>query len=218
MKTVFITGISRGIGKGLALKFLKEGYFVIGTSITGEVDFKDDNLTVLSLDLFDDASITKCTNEVLNLGKNIDILINNAGVLLDDGETSVVIEKLRKTLQVNTIGPIDLTQKLLSVINEGGHVANISSSAGSLQNVHHADYPAYKISKAALNMFTTWLAFSLKGKNIVSSIHPGRVKTDMGGGEGDMEVDEAAEYIFNTVVDPNLESGQFWFKGSKFPW
>lgn len=218
MKTVFITGISRGIGKGLALKFLKQGYFVIGTSITGSIDYSDDNLKVFRLDLYDDKSIYGCANAVKSFGKLIDIHINNAGVLLDEGEPDIVIDKLRLTLQVNLIGAVDITQKLLPIIKEGGHIISISSSAGSLANVHHPDYPAYKISKAALNMFTSHLAFKLKNKIKVSSIHPGRVRTDMGGGEGDMDIMESAEYIYDTATKSDIETGQFWFKGKKFPW
>ena len=218
MKTVFITGINRGIGKGLALKFLKEGYFVIGTSINGNVDYSDDNLKVFQLDLYDEKSIEKCVGAVKNFSRVIDIYINNAGVLLDEGEPNIVIEKLRQTLQVNLIGAIDITQKLLPIIKEGGHIINISSSAGSLTNVHHPDYPAYKISKTALNMFTRYLAFKLKDKIMVSSVHPGLVKTDMTGGEGDMDITESAEYIFDTATSKDIETGQFWYKGEKFPW
>jgi NAD(P)-dependent dehydrogenase (short-subunit alcohol dehydrogenase family) len=218
MKTVFITGISRGIGKGLALKFLKEGYFVLGTSITGDADFSNENLKLFQLDLYEERSIAVCAEAVKAFGKKIDIFINNAGVLLDEGEPNIVIEKLRLTLQVNLVGAIDITQRLLPIINEGGHIINISSSAGSLKNVHHPDYPAYKISKAGLNMFTSQLAFHLKGKIKVSSVHPGRVRTDMGGGEGDMDIAEAAEYIFATAIKKDIETGQFWFKDEKFPW
>ena len=218
MKTVFITGISRGIGKATALKFLTEGYFVMGTSINGEVDFSNDNLNIFTLDLNSEGSISECAKAVTNFDKKIDIFINNAGVLLDEGEPEVAIEKLRKTLEVNLIGAINLTQKLLPLINKGGHIVNISSSAGSISDVQHPDYPAYKISKAALNMFTSWLAFKLKDKYTVSSVHPGRVRTDMADGEGDMDPPEAAEYIFETATKENLESGQFWFKGEKYPW
>lgn len=218
MKTVFITGIGQGIGKGLALKFLKEGYFVMGTSIVGDIDYFDDNLKVFQLDLYENKSIEKCAESVKSFGKNIDIFINNAGVLLDDGEPNIVIDKLRRTLQVNLIGAIDITQRLLCIIKEGGHIINISSSAGSLTNIHHTNYPAYKISKAALNMFTSYLAFKLGDKVKVSSIHPGRVRTDMGGGEGDMDVEESAEYIFDTATKISLETGQFWYKSKKFPW
>lgn len=214
MKTVLITGVSRGIGKALAQKFLDEKYFVIGTSINGEVDFSNDNLKILQLDLTDSKSIESCVNAV----DKIDILINNAGALFDEDETTVVIDKLRKTLEVNLIGTIDFTERLISKINNGGHIINISSSAGSLSSVYHVEYPAYKISKAALNMFTTYLAFRLKDKIIVSSVHPGRVKTQMGKWEGDMTVEESSKYIFETAIDENIETGQFWFKGEKYPW
>jgi NAD(P)-dependent dehydrogenase (short-subunit alcohol dehydrogenase family) len=218
MQTVSITGINKGIGKGLALKFLNEGFFVIGTSLDSTIDFNHDNLKVLQLDLFDEQSIGSCVENVKKLDRKIDIHINNAGILLDEGEPDIDIDKLKKTLQVNLIGPIDLTQKILSLINEGGHIVNISSSAASLTNIHHADYPAYKISKTAVNMFTSWLAFKLKDKITVSSIHPGRVKTDMGHWEGDTSIEDAVEHIFQTSIKKDLETGQFWFKGEKFPW
>lgn len=218
MKTVFVTGVSRGIGKALANKFLNEGYFVMGTSINGIVDFSNENLKVVSLDLYDEKSIEKCVEELKKINRKIDIYINNAAVLRDEDEENIIIEKLKQTLQVNLIGTIDLTQRMLPLINDSGHIINISSSAGSLANFYHGDYPAYKISKVALNMFTSWLAFKLKDKQTVSSVHPGSVRTDMGSGEGDMDPSEAAEYIFNTATDQNLETGQFWFKGKKFPW
>ncbi|HBD24532.1 MAG: hypothetical protein A2566_03740 [Candidatus Zambryskibacteria bacterium RIFOXYD1_FULL_40_13] len=218
MKTVFITGASRGIGKALANKFMSEGYFVIGTALDGKVDFNHKNLKIVSLDLYDDKSIERCVEELKKQDRRIDIFINNAGVLLDEGEENIVIDKLRKTLQVNLIGGIDLTQRALPLINDGGHIINISSSAGSLEKLYHGDYPAYKISKVGLNMFTSWLAYKLKGKQTVSSIHPGSVRTDMGSGEGDIDPDEAAKYIYDTAVKTNLETGQFWFKDKKFPW
>ncbi len=218
MKTVLITGISRGIGKALAQKFLSEGYYVIGTSMNGELDFANENLKVFQLDLLDSNSIDKCAESIVNFNKSIDIHINNAGALFDEGEPVIIIDKLRKTLEVNLIGPINLTEKILALVNDGGHIINISSSAGSLEKVHHADYPAYKISKCALNMFTTYLAFRLKGKITVSSVHPGRVKTDMGAWEGDMTADEAALHIFETAINKDIETGQFWFKGERFPW
>jgi NAD(P)-dependent dehydrogenase (short-subunit alcohol dehydrogenase family) len=67
-------------------------------------------------------------------------------------------------------------------------------------------------------MFTSHLAFKLNDKIKVSSIHPGRVRTDMGGGEGDMDIMESAEYIYDTATKNDIETGQFWFRGKKFPW
>lgn len=218
MKTVFITGISRGIGKALAEKFLSEGYFVIGTSTSGKVDYEDGNLSVLKLDLVSEESISTCLSEFEKLDVKLDILINNAATLEDEDETSVKIEKLRETLEVNLIGTINLTEKLIPFIKKPGKIINISSSAGSIEDQDHSTYPAYSISKAALNMYTKTLSFKLKEKNIsVNSIHPGWVKTDMGGDEASLSPEEASEIIFKRIETLN-ETGKFWFGQKEFPW
>lgn len=223
MKNVLITGVSRGIGKALAQKFLAEGYFVIGTSTSGTVDFNNTNLVTYKLDLSSSKSIVECATEITKFGKKIDICMNNAGALFDDDETTIVIEKLRKTLEVNLIGTIDFAEQILPLVNNGGHIVFTSSSAGSISHTGHDGahfegyYPAYKISKAALNMYMRTLALRLKGKMTVSSVHPGWVKTDMGGEDADISAEEAAGYIFDLAIS-KIESGNFWFKGKKFDW
>ena len=150
----------------------------------------------------------------------IDILINNAGTSVDEEESqpTIVIDYLRQTLEVNLIGTVDFTEKVIPLMNDGGSIINISSRAGSLGHEgYNFNAPSYRISKAAINMVTRILAKRLDGKIIVSSLHPGWVKTDMGGPEGDMEPAEAAEHIFKLAIS-KPETGQFWFKGEKFPW
>ncbi|MDQ5928032.1 MAG: hypothetical protein QG633_470 [Patescibacteria group bacterium] len=218
MKTVLITGVSRGIGKALAERFLQNGDFVVGTSTKGTSDWTHENLTVLKLDLSKSESIEECAEQIIAFGKKIDILINNAGIWSGAEDDPVLrIKDLRKTLEVNLFGTADFTDRVLPLVNDGGHIINISSRAGSLSYVHDAEYPDYKISKAALNMFTRMLAIRFKDKITVSSVHPGWVKTDMGGSDADMEPKEAAEHIFKLAYTP-VETGQFWFKGEKFPW
>ena len=134
-----------------------------------------------------------------------------------DNGPDVVIDLLRKTLEVNLIGTIDFTQKILSLVEDQGHIVNISSRQGSLGYASNTSDPSYRISKAALNMFTRILAIHLQDKITVSSVHPGWVKTDMGGQNADMEPQEAAKYIYDLAVS-RPETGQFWFKGEKFPW
>ena len=95
MKTALITGISRGIGKALAEKFLTEGHVVIGTSLSGTVDFSHEKLTVHQLDLTSSQSIRVCTEAIKKSDTKIDILVNNAGALFDEEETNVIIDKLR---------------------------------------------------------------------------------------------------------------------------
>jgi NAD(P)-dependent dehydrogenase (short-subunit alcohol dehydrogenase family) len=217
MKTVLITGISRGIGKALAKRFLANVDFVIGTSTRGSVDYENENLTVFPLDLSKPETIKECVKKINSLNKKIDILINNSGIWSGEDGPKVHIEPLRKLLEVNLIGTIDFTQQILSSVKEDGHIVNISSRKGSMELTTSSDYPGYNISKAAENMFTRVLAAQLKGKIIVSSVHPGWVKTDMGGQDAEMEPEEAAEHIFK-LANSKVETGQFWFKGKKLPW
>lgn len=228
MKNILITGIGRGIGKALAEKFLAEGHNVIGTTQTGSSDITNDRLKVYKLDLSSDESIEMCARSIKESGVVVDMLINNAGGLFDDEITHVIIEKLRQTLNVNLIGTINFTEHTLPFISKNGHIINISSSAGSLSETdyhthsHHPNqYPAYKISKAALNMYTRTLAMRLSKEDengiTVSSVHPGWVKTEMGGEEAPMTPEEAAEHIYKLAIS-KPETGQFWFKGEKYPW
>jgi NAD(P)-dependent dehydrogenase (short-subunit alcohol dehydrogenase family) len=223
MKTVVITGVGKGIGRALTEKFLSEGWFVAGTYLGLVPDIKHANFFSADLDITDKEKVEALSGKVLEFGKKIDVLINNAGVLLDEDEDQVVVEKLKQTLEVNLIGTINVTESLLPHLAQGAHIVNISSSAGSL-TLPLADshfpyrYPAYKISKTALNMYTRTLAGRLRESGIiVSSVNPGWTKTAMGGTEAGQEPEEVAEDIFN-FVGKKVESGEFWFKGEKFPW
>lgn len=225
MKTVFITGAGKGIGKALKEKYLAEGWFVVAAYLKTEPDAHE-NLLAIKLDLTSEESISGAISDFEKTGKKIDVLINNAGVLLDVEDTDVVIQKLRDTLEVNLLGNINFTEQALPLIADGGHIINISSTAGSLDltddPVSHAPglYPAYKISKAALNMYTRTLALreDIKKRGItVSSVHPGWVRTDMGGQDADMSPEEAAGYIYK-FSESHPETGYFWFKGEKLAW
>jgi NAD(P)-dependent dehydrogenase (short-subunit alcohol dehydrogenase family) len=220
MKTILITGVSRGIGRALAKRFLDNGDFVIGTSIKGITDLRSADLAVFSLDLSKPESIKECAEKICALGRKIDIQINNAGMVIEKevSQPKINIDYLRQTLEVNLIGTIDFTERVIDLLNNGGHLINISSRAGSLAHTEYTlNYPDYRISKTAINMVTKILALRLKGKVTVSSVHPGWVKTDMGGDEADITPEEAAEDIFK-LANSKVETGQFWFKGEKFPW
>lgn len=222
MKTIVITGTDKGIGYALCQKFLAEGHEVIATCY-GACPHTHERMHGVALDLSRSESIVSCIHEISAFGKKIDIVINNAGILADEEETSVVAEKLRKTLEVNLIGTIDFTQRILPLLHEGAHIVNISSTAGSLGlvgKVSHfmGHYPAYKISKAALNMYTRTLALELKEQGVtVSSVHPGWVQTDMGGEEATLTPEQAADGIYQTAIDPP-ETGGFWHMGERLPW
>lgn len=220
MKTVLITGISRGIGRALAERFLQNGDFVIGTSTSGNSDNDHQNLITFQLDLANLISIEACVASITSLDKPIDILINNSGIWSGvDENPTINVDLIRKVLEVNLFGTINFTERIIPSLQSGGHIVNISSRMGSLKlcDEFGTNWPDYKISKCALNMVTRILADRLSGKITVSSVHPGWVKTDMGGSDADLEPAEAAEDIF-TLANSHPESGQFWFKGEKMPW
>ncbi len=218
MKTVLITGVSRGIGKAAAEKFLSQGWQVLGTSTSGNSSFEQDALRVFRLNLLEPESIRQFVQEIENSKEKIAVLINNAGASFDRGSALVDPDILRKTLEVNLIGLIDLTNRLLPLIHDGGHIINISSGSGSLTEFSGSWAPAYSISKAALNMFTRVLASQLKSRKIiVSSLSPGWVKTDMGGPGAPRDPSEPANEIFELAIS-KVDSGYFWAQGHKRTW
>ncbi|MFZ1988007.1 MAG: SDR family NAD(P)-dependent oxidoreductase [Minisyncoccia bacterium] len=224
MQTVLITGISQGIGKALAKTFLEKGFYVVGTSVSGEVDFSHEYLEIIPLDLSSSQSIGAATKHVADSGRKADIVIHNAGVLLDEEETTLIPEKLRQTLEVNLVGTADVMERLVPFLARGAHAIFISSTAGSLERTGHllshypGHYPAYKISKAALNMYMRTLAMRLTDSGYtVSSVHPGWVRTDMGGMDADLSPEEAAADIYDFAIT-RPETGFFWFKSKKIDW
>ena len=221
---MLITGIGKGIGRALANKFLVEKHRVVGTYYREKPDRDSGLLSFVPLDLSSGESIDKAIGEISLKNIKFDIFINNAGVLLDENDTAVDVNKLRQTLEVNLIGTIDFTEQVLPILDDRAHVINISSTAGSFEYTskgvsHFPDhYPAYKISKAGINMYTVTLARRLTSSGvIVSAVHPGWVRTDIGGDDAEITPEEAAKDIYDFALT-RPESGLFWHKGKPLPW
>ena len=162
-------------------------------------------------------------NKYLNSFKAIDILINNAGIL-DCGNVpfeKLKIDDLLHSIEVNTLGPMKITQLLLPKLIESTNprVFHITSQLGSIADNHSGGYYFYRISKAALNMFNK--SFSRDYPNIPSIvIHPGWVRTDMGGNNAPILPETAASNISDLILTANnLNSGNFYnYKGEILPW
>jgi short-subunit dehydrogenase len=223
IKTVLITGTSRGIGLALAIHFLNNGYKVIGTSRTGEIsNFSDTNFKVIKLDLSDKNSIKEIDKIFKKEKYIIDILINNAGIGPDLDSEKPEIESFTNTFDVNVTGTVFLTELLSQYLTFGGKTINISSKMGSILQCSQYDSVAYRMSKAALNMYTKILTNRLFEKKVIASIHPGWVRTTISKNSqknGRLSVNESAERIFNFVIS-DFESGIFWDaeKQSKIKW
>lgn len=222
-RTIMITGAGRGLGLGLARHFAQRGDRVIGTARTPDTasELADVADRTIALDMASDDSIAAAVDALDGID-HIDVLINNAGI---NGEAVGAAADGRGPLQmgrqhflavmdVNAAGPLVLTQTLVPLLRKasGGLVVNISSQLGAMTfGDQHGNDIAYNASKAALNMITVRTATELAADDIgLVCIHPGWVRTDMGGSAASLGVDESASAIASTVDGLTLaDSGRF---------
>ena len=174
-------------------------------------------------DVLSEKSIAALKSYVETEFGRLDALINNAGILLDRNDHILDIpeEKLRKTLDTNTYAPLALTRAFLPMMLDQnyGRIVNVSSVLGQI--ISFNDYtPAYRLSKLALNGITLMLADAVKGKNIlINSVHPGWVKTDMGGAEAPLGLEEGARgLVWAATLPDNGPQGGFFQDGKRMEW
>lgn len=230
-KNFFITGATRGIGLELTRQLLTQKHQVIATGRSPEKsselkslqkDFPN-TLTVMSLDVSDKKSINELTKK-LNKTAAIDCLVNNAGIF-ESGDDQILEkvnpESVLKTFVTNVMGPLQVTQVLLPLLKKSKSpiVANITSQMGSIEDNKMGRYYGYRMSKTALNMFAKSL--SVDYSNIITlSLHPGWVKTDMGGTQAPTLPSESAAGLIKVIIGAkSKDSGKFLtFEGKELPW
>lgn len=211
-KTVVITGASKGIGFELTKKFLDNNFAVIGTCRDGIIDcFSHKRFNSIKLDLSDFDTITAAASEIQSKMRNIDILINNAGIGPDSDKLLPEIESFDQTFAVNTRGTVFLTELILKLMNDKAKIINISSKMGSIQLCDETDSVAYRMSKAALNMYSKILSNRLKENQFVATIHPGWVRTNLAPSNinAPLSATESAAKIYG-FINGDFENGTFW--------
>jgi NAD(P)-dependent dehydrogenase (short-subunit alcohol dehydrogenase family) len=225
-----VTGASRGLGLEMTRQLLVRGDRVAAacrhpgralalTRLAGE---HPGRLHVLPLDLTEPRSIAEVAREVGALDLDIDLLVNNAGVLIE-GERFGAIESksLRESFSVNAEGALLLTQALNAQLADGAKVVNLSSTLGSIARTDSLYSPSYSISKAALNMATRLLSIALNERGIiVVALSPGWVQTDMGGAGATLKSDASIASMLR-VIDhlKSSDSGRFLTQnGETIPW
>ncbi len=229
---VLLTGANRGLGLEWVRQLAVRGETVFATCRQPEKakalhDLQrrfPDNIKVFPLDVRSQASIAQAVNAVAAHTNALDVLINNAGILFEHEHiTNLQAEHLKVSFQVNAIGPIMLAKQALTLLQRGKRpvVFNVSTMLASLTLKTFSGYYSYSASKAALNMLTRTLAAELRPqKVIVVAVHPGWVRTEMGGPGAPLSPEVSVQGMLRLLDSLTMRhSGRFWtWEGQEHPW
>ena len=225
--TVLITGTNRGLGLEFVKQFAIEGYQVI--ACTRKINKKDElhqlqeKFKTISICKLDIANFSSIDQFAKLFKKPIDILINNAGVYPDSSVDHVDYKSWLDAFKINTLAAFKMTEAFLPHLKKGQlkKIASLTSKMGSIDDNSGGGEYIYRSSKTALNMVMKSLSIDLKPYDLsVITLHPGWVRTDMGGPNGLIEVDESVAGMKHQIDKLTIRtSGQFIaYDGKKIPW
>jgi NAD(P)-dependent dehydrogenase (short-subunit alcohol dehydrogenase family) len=219
MANVVITGCNRGIGLQLCKQYIERGDAVIGVCRKSSPALVELGVRVIDgVDVSDSSTMPHLQQALAD--QPVDILVNNAGILLRDSLGTLNYDGMIKQFQVNTLGPLRVTEALLGNLSKGSKVAIVSSRVGSIDDNASGGNYGYRASKTAVNQVGTNLKHDLTPLGIaVALLHPGFVATDMTGGQG-ISVEDSAKGLIDRIDELDLEnSGSFWHaEGYVLPW
>ena len=224
-QTIVITGANRGIGYDMARLWKARGNHVIAVCRSpaekkGKEDLHDLGIRVLEGYDVSNAEDVAALKEELG-DTQVDVLYNNAGMMENETLEEMNFDTMRQQFEVNTLGPLRVTHALLDNMREGSRVGLMTSRMGSVEDNDSGGRYGYRVSKAGLNAAGKSLAVDLKDRGIpVAILHPGFVKTDMTGNNGDITAEQAAHRLVQRMDELNLDNtGTFWHSdGSVLPW
>lgn len=218
MSNVLVTGANRGIGLGFARAYAERGDRVLGTARRPDEaeELAAVAARVLPLDVTDDDSVAALAGELE--GEKIDLLINNAGILVDDDLENVDPDDVLAQVDTNAVGVLRVTAALRHLLADDAKVACISSVMGSIAENGGGGYYGYRASKAALNAIVKNLSIELAPVPVVA-LHPGYVKTEMTG-RGEIGPAESAAALVELIDRTGRgETGRFLDRhGRELPW
>jgi NAD(P)-dependent dehydrogenase (short-subunit alcohol dehydrogenase family) len=219
MKTVLITGANRGIGLELAKQLQEKGYKVIAAcrKSSQELDALKCQIET-NFDVADEKSVKLLATKLKMI--KLDALINNAGILGSMNIDNLNYDSMRQQFEVNTLGPLRVSENFLPNLTKGSKIAIITSRMGSIADGSGGQY-GYRISKSGVNMVGSCLAHDLKDQGIaVALLHPGYVRTDMTENNGLIDTDESARGLIDRIEELNMKnSGGFWHTdGTELTW
>lgn len=225
--TVLITGTNKGLGLEFVKQFAIEGYQVI--ACTRKINKKDElhqlqeKFKTISICKLDIANFSSIDQFAKLFKKPIDILINNAGVYPDSSVDHVDYKAWLDAFKINTLAAFKMTKAFLPHLKKGQlkKIASLTSKMGSIDDNSGGGEYIYRSSKTALNMVMKSLSIDLKPYDFsVITLHPGWVRTDMGGANGLIDVDESVAGMKRQIDKLTIRtSGQFIaYDGKKIPW
>ena len=211
MKNVIITGTSRGIGFELAKLFANKGHQVLALSRNTKPleQFNHQNITVISFDLSNNTEIEKVTAFVKNNWKSVDVLINNAGKLVNKPFTELSSEDFLEVYKVNVFAVAELTKLMIPYLQKGSHVLTISSMGGIQGSMKFPGLAAYSSAKGAVITLSELLAEEYKEQQIAFNVLAiGAVQTEMlkeafPDYQAPLSANEMASYIFDFSLTGN---------------
>ena len=235
-KVAVVTGANRGIGFETCRQLAKHGMKVVltardegkGRAAAERLRSEELDIDFLPLDVSDDASVHEFARQIKKACGRVDVLVNNAGIMIDGktrdtaagtGVMQAKVETLRLTMEVNVYGALRVTQALLPLMpKDGARIVNVSSGMGQLSDMN-GGWPGYRISKSGLNALTRIFADELKQTGIrVNSVCPGWVKTDMGGAGATRTPQQGADTIVWLATAPDVPTGGFFRDRKPIPW
>ena len=228
MKNIFITGGNRGIGKGIVEEFSKDNNVIFSARNTEKAQLTIDtlggkNIDHIIMDVGDSESVQKGIKNLKSRISSVDVLINNAGILIPGLKHKIDAidtddDSIMKTFNINTVGALRVCKAVIPLMPPKSRIINISSGMGQMEGMGTGSL-AYRLSKSALNAMTIVLSQELMGKSIkVNAICPGWVQTDMGGYEATLTVKESAESIKKFTLSDNFPNGKFLRHGEELVW
>ena len=228
-RIALVTGANKGIGFEVARQLAREGFHVFlgardteaGRAAEGKLR-EEGAVTFLKIDISNAESTERAAEEFSRQADHLDVLVNNAGIMLDEDKDVLKIsaDAFEKTLRTNALGALLVSQAFVPFLKKSAapRIVNVSSGGGQLADGADGWAPAYCISKTALNGVTSQLAAALP-KFAVNSVCPGWVRTDMGGSNATRSIGEGAAGIVWLATDaPQKETGKFFRDRKVIPW
>jgi NAD(P)-dependent dehydrogenase (short-subunit alcohol dehydrogenase family) len=220
MSVAVVTGANRGIGLELVRQLGARGASVVAVCRKSSPELDALGVHVESgCDVTEPAAWSRLAGRLAD--ERIDLLIQNAGLLVEDSLDDVEPDDVRAQFEVNAVAPVFLTRALVPRLRAGAKVALVSSRMGSIGDNGSGGYYGYRMSKAALNAAGVSLARDLAPRGVaVVILHPGAVRTAMTGGQGMIAADEAARGLLRRIDELRLETtGRFVHQsGEALPW